>query len=185
MANLIVLLARFPWWNWAPQCHSKLMSTWSISLGEIGLHDGTQNWCPLDPSLVWAVQTNSKIIPSQLQCNRESILTICSSRGIMAKLIVLLARFPWWNWAPRWHSKLMPTWSIPCLSIANNFQNNSKSVTVKQRVYFDRLQQQGDHGKPDRTTGPFPLVKLGSTMALKIDVHLIHPLFEHCKQIPK
>ena len=57
---------------------------------------------------------------------------------------------------------------------------------MKQRVYFDRLQQQGDHGKqPDCTTGPFPLVKMGSTMPLNIDVHLIHPLFKHCKQIPK
>ena len=69
--------------------------------------------------------------------------------------------------------------------IANKFQNNSKSVAVKQKVYFDRLQQQGDHGQLYRTTGPFPLVKLGSTMPLKIDAHLIHPLFKHCKQIPK
>ena len=51
-------------------------------------------------------------------------------------------------------------------------------------VYFDHFQQQGGHGKPDGITGPIPFVELGSTMPLKIDFHLIHPLFRHCQQIP-
>ena len=75
VANLIVLLA--------------------VSLGEIEQHDASQNGCPLDQSFVYALETHSKIIPIQLEGNRESILTVCSSWGIVANQIVLLARFPW------------------------------------------------------------------------------------------
>ena len=103
----------------------------------------------------------------------------------MANLIVLLAGpFPLVKLGSTMPLKIVVHLIHPLFEIVNKFQNNSKSVTVKQRVYFDRLQQQGDHGERDRTTGPFPLVKLGSTMPLKVDVHLIHPLFKHCKQMP-
>ena len=166
MANLIVLLDRFPWWNWAPRCHSKLMPTWSIPC----------------LSIANKFQNNSKSVTVEQRVYFDRL----QQKGDHGEPDRITGPFPLVKLGSTMPLKLMSTWSIPCISIANNFQNNSKSVTVKQRVYFDRLQQQGDHGKkPDCITGPFPLVKLGSTLPLKIDAHLIHALFKHCKQLPK